>query len=61
MIPHIWMEPEQLAETIINGFAIYGVMWVIILFMLLLSHLSIDEPRPKNKDTDQISSDDDGE
>ncbi len=55
------MEPEQLAETIINGFAIYGVMWVIILFMLLLSHLSIDEPRPKNKDTDQISSDDDGE
>lgn len=30
-------------ETIGNGFIIYGIMWLIVLFMLYFSHLSKHE------------------
>lgn len=53
------MNLEELLGTLINAFAMYGLMWVIILFLLLISHISRDEPRPKNKDTDQTGSDSD--
>jgi hypothetical protein len=36
-------------ETLTNAFALYGLMWIIIFFLLLISHLANEpEAPPKN-------------
>lgn len=53
------MTLDELVRDLINAFAFYGLMWIVILFLLLISHISTDEPRPKTKDTNQTGSDSD--
>lgn len=51
------MSDCDVLETVAGGFAIYGLMWIIIFFLLLIRHLVIHEPEAKTTNPDKASSD----
>ena len=50
----------DLLETLEGGFAVYGLMWIIIFFMLFIRHLVIHGQTTETPNTNQTGPDDPG-
>jgi len=49
------MELNELIETISGGFIIYGLMWIIVLFLLFIQH-SVEDEQIKTKNPNKTGS-----
>jgi len=52
------MSPCNWIETVEGGFAIYGLMWIMVFFLLFISHIVGHEQQTPPKNPEKDSPDD---